>query len=181
MQPMNRFLVTSCLLACGLAASMPADAALSTKASFVNPAGTCQLSVPTTDTEVRPKATGFRNESTSKGAFTICGYGKPSVDGGEGNIRSIIFGVASIDGVARTFNCTAVVGLYGYSSPPVYSTKTISTSATNALSVYVWTPGDFGGSGSYIPGSIEPSVTCTLPPQTAIVHTGVTYDFDIGS
>jgi hypothetical protein len=94
-------------------------------------------------------------------------------------LKSIEIGVASLDGVSRVVKCTAVVGRYG-SSTLVYSTKSLGTNIYNTAYIDSWTPADFGG-GTYITDSYEPSVTCTLPPQTTIVHTGVSYDIDIGS
>jgi hypothetical protein len=174
-----RPLAPLCILASGLAISTAANAALVTKYSYASPTGTCQLSIPTTDTQVRPKASGFRNESSTNAAFVICGYGKPSTDGSAGNLKSIEIGVASLDGVSRVVKCTAVVGRYG-SSTLVYSTKSLGTNIYNTAYIDSWTPADFGG-GTYITNSYEPSVTCTLPPQTTIVHTGVSYDIDIGN
>ncbi|MFO1473032.1 MAG: hypothetical protein U1F20_00190 [Lysobacterales bacterium] len=52
------------------------------------PADSCQLlSIPTTDTGVRPKATGFRNEGTTD-QFVICGYGIPDCDARTVNVAS---------------------------------------------------------------------------------------------
>ena len=174
----NRFLLSATFLVCGLAANLPAHAATRLEANYQNSASACQLSIPTTDTQVRPKATGFRNESTTRSAFVICGYDLPTIDSFP---LALHIEFVSLDGVNRTVSCTAVTGLSGlydlvYSSksapsygPPYYDYGLIS-----------WTPTDFGSTGS-IPNGFAPSVTCTLPPQTAITMIFNFYDLEIGS
>ena len=44
--------------------STAANAATTTKFTSYNPASACTLSIPTTDTQVRPRANGYRNEGT---------------------------------------------------------------------------------------------------------------------
>jgi len=162
------------VLACGLVMSMPADAALHQTATFLNPAAGCQLSIPTTDTEVRPKATGFRNESTTKSAFVICGYPRPTADSMPADIELLVH---SMDGSARTVNCTAVTGIDGL-YPPVYSSKSVSSNTSSAL--VQWFPNDFGGTTT-IPNGYHVSVTCTLPPQTSIIALGSLIFVEIGN
>ena len=165
-----------CLLVCGLAASPFAGAALRMQFNFQNPASACQLSIPTTDTQVRPKATGFRNESKTKSAFVICGYDLPTVDGFP---LGLTLEVVSIDGLARTVNCTAVTGVSGLYDI-VYSSKSVSTDPfPNGYGVVSWSPSDFGGTGE-IPNGFVPSVTCTLPPQSAITMIFNAHNVDIG-
>ena len=76
------------------------------------PGGACQLSIPTTNTGVRPKATGFRNESTTTSNFVYCaipltGYSQPEQPYAIGLV------VYSIDGAAHNVTCTLVVGIAG--------------------------------------------------------------------
>jgi len=171
---LTRLLAPSCLLACGLALCTPVGAVIHATYNYLNPGAACQLSIPTTDTAVRPKATGFRNESTAKSAFVICGYGMPSNDQ---LVTSIDLYFISIDGGSRNVSCTAVSGTAGL-FPQVYSTKS-ATSATTVTDMR-WLPSDFSGT-SQIPYTFSPSVTCTLPPETSIVFVADGYNLDVGS
>jgi len=171
----SRFLLLSAVLA-WMAMSIAARAALRQNWGYGNPADACQLSIPTTDTQVRPKASGFRNESTSKSAFVICGYNTPTVDSAS---KQILIYFTSMDGMSRNISCTAVSGMAG-AEPMVYSTKSISSTAAGTYTALLWTAGDFGGT-SDIPYGEAPSVTCTLPPQTAVTQVINAFDYEIGN
>jgi hypothetical protein len=170
-----RFLISPAVVACGLAMSVPSHAALRQNWGYGNPADACQLSIPTTDTQVRPKASGYRNESTTRSAFVICGYGTPSYD--SATKQALIY-FTSMDGLSRNISCTAVSGMAG-AEAMVYSTKSISSTAADTYSALLWTPSDFGGTTD-IPYGESPSVTCTLPPQTAITQVINAFDYEIG-
>ena len=176
MSSTTRFLLPSVVFACGLAMSAPSHAALRQNWGYGNPADACQLSIPTTDTQVRPKASGYRNESTSKSAFVICGYSTPTYDS---TSKQILIYFTSMDAVSRNISCTAVSGMAG-AEPMVYSTKSISSTAAGTYTALLWTASDFGGTTD-IPYGEAPSVTCTLPPQTAITQVINAFDYDIGS
>jgi hypothetical protein len=176
MPAINRFAPPACLLALGLAMSASTHAALRQNWGYGNPGDACQLSIPTTDTQVRPKASGYRNESTSKSAFVICGYNTPSYDS---TSKQILIYFTSMDGVSRNISCTAVSGMAG-AEPMVYSTKSISSTAAETYTALLWTASDFGGTTD-IPYGESPSVTCTLPPQTAITQLINAFDYEIGS
>jgi len=157
------------------AISMPARSALVQKVNYTNPAMACQASLPG-DTSVRPKATGVRNESTSKSVYVICGYSKPTTDGSTANIRKLDIGFASLDGKDHYFDCTAVTGLG--SAYATYTTKHVAAFGAGDYSPWVWTPSDWGSEDDYIPYSFQPSITCLLPPQTSIVYTLDWYDVE---
>ena len=175
MSAITRIAIPTCVLACGIVVSAPATAGTYYTSTHLNPAAACQLSIPTTDTQVRPKATGYRNESTTKSAFVICGYGTP----GNSSSKDVYIYFTSMDRVSRNISCTAVSGMAG-AEPMVYSTKSISSTAADTYTALLWTPSDFGGT-TEIPYGEAPSVTCTLPPQTAITQVINTYDFEIGN
>lgn len=176
MPAITRFAIPTCLLAFGSAMSMPAHAALRQNWGYGNPADACQLSIPTIDTQVRPKASGYRNESTSKSAFVICGYNTPSYDS---TSKQILIYFTSMDGASRNISCTAVSGMAG-AEPMFYSTKSISSTAADTYTALLWTAADFGGTTD-IPYGESPSVTCTLPPQTAITQVINAFDYEIGN
>ena len=158
-----RLLLTPVAFACGIALSTPSAAAAVYE--YANPAAACQLSIPTPDTQVRPKATGFRNESTTNGAFVICGYGKPTSS--TAGITQFSLTLVTVDGATRSVSCTGVSGVNG-GNPQRYSTKTVVVTAANPADA-VWGPADFGYT-SEIPFTVAPSVTCSLAPQIAITQ-----------
>jgi len=130
----------------------------------------CQLSIPTTNTGVRPKATGFRNESTTTANFVICTFVSPASGGNNDSFLSGFINIASLDGVAKTVTCTAVVGSQAL-GPLKYSTKTIELPTYVAFNGAHWDSTDFGEpAGSTIDGSIWFSITCNLPPQAGIAY-----------
>lgn len=181
MSAIARLAVPTCLLAMGLATSASTHAALRQNWNYANPGSGCQLSIPTTDTQVRPKATGYRNESTTKSAFVICGFGTPTDDGTALNANLYFH---SIDGVSRDISCTAVTGTEGLSQL-VYSTKTVGSTAGGNASAMGWTDYDFAAQGapSYvnIRDGWAVSVTCNLPPLTSITLANSKFQIEIGS
>lgn len=169
----------ACLAAAYGLASAP-DAAAATSHAWSTTAGsTCQLSIPTTDTGVRPKATGFRNESTTISNFVICPYASSITPSGGSSFTNLLASLQSIDGVARDVTCTAVVNASTYAGAPVYSSKTMSVGGGGTL--FAWSITDFGGVSGAIPGSAVSSVTCNLPPQISIVWVEAAYDYNIGT
>jgi len=138
---------------------------------------TCQLSIPTTDTRFRPKATGARNESTTTSNFVICPVQSPA-SGSEDAFKGVYMFVYSLDAASHDVSCTGVTGYNGAYSLK-YVTKTASVSGANGpVGIhYIWTAPDFGGEeDSLIKGGATFSVTCLLPPQVAInFYYGATY------
>ena len=154
--------VIAASLVLGLATASAATAATQTKYYEFSAADACQLSVPTTDTKVRPRANGYRNEGTSN-QFVICGMGGYEND----TVLSTTLLATSIDGKAHTMSCTGVTGLTGFSGP-YYSAKTVTVPASGVGS-QSWAAEDFGGAaGVPIVGGLNLSVTCTLPPNVAL-------------
>src|ERR1041384_3895416 len=102
----TRILVAAtALIGAGLGMSQSAQAVTISKPMLVDPSMACQLSLPTTDTAVRPRATGFRNEGAN--SFIICGtaYFSNSVNiATELRLQMIAFDGATHDNVS----CTAV-------------------------------------------------------------------------
>ena len=173
MQRYQQSLLVFAVLGYGALASMPARADFQGNAyTGQNAASACQLSIPTTNTPVRPKATGYRNESTTTSAYVICGYINPTA----GSVKTFILRTASMDGKAHTFNCTGVVGNAGTGTPQLYSTKSITTTADGLAISTSWAPVDFDIVSNF--GATFPSVTCTLPPQVAIISTVSYADVD---
>ena len=166
-------------MACGLVAA-PVVKAATSHASSINGGSACQLSIPTTVTGVRPKATGFRNESTTTGNFVICPISSGITPPGASTYTYLSMMVKSIDGDARDVTCTASIGETGYIGTTKYSSKTINIGDSGGF--FQWSAADFGGvQGFTISGSAIASITCLLPPQMTILHTENTFDYDIGT
>lgn len=150
------------LFATSVAMAPAADAATQSKAYEFPAADACQLSIPTTDTKVRPRANGYRNEGATS-QFVICGMGGYE----NGTVMSMTLLATTVDGQAHSMSCTGVTGLAGFDGPH-YSTKSVVVPATGVGS-QSWAAEDFGGTlGAVIAGGLNLSVTCTLPPNVAL-------------
>ncbi|MFT3897510.1 MAG: hypothetical protein QM719_07420 [Thermomonas sp.] len=151
-------------LVLGLAMAPAAQAVTQDQTFEWSGGDSCQLSLPTTDTMVRPRASGYRNEGTTT-QFVLCGLG--GYKSASFLSYSLIF--TSVDGAAHDISCTAVGGLTGFSGP-YYSTKTI-TIPGSGYTYLTWSATDFGdtaGSPISYAKSINASVTCSLPAKAAI-------------
>lgn len=132
----------------------------------------CQLSVPTISSQVRPRASGMRNEGTSN-EFVICQY--PGV----GNFSEVDMRIESIDGATHNVQCTAVDGDTQVSL--VYASKTGSTDAESGSALLKWFPADFGWTNSPMLYFQDFSVTCILPPGTSIANITAAYKEYVGA
>jgi len=164
-------------LAVALTAAPTAMAVTQTKYYEFSAADACQLSIPTTDTQVRPRANGYRNEGTTN-QFVICGMG--------GYERNTVLHMGllytSMDGQAHSMSCTGVTGLAGNGSGPIYSTRTVNIAASG-YSFATWGAEDFGSGddGDPIDQGLNLSVTCTLPPNVALQGFESEQDIDVGN
>ena len=160
------------LLGVSIAAVVLASAAHPAKAGtefrYQNAQGgvVCQLSIPTVDTTVRAKATGFRNEGTTS-SFAICGMESSNSRSDVGTIQQISIGLYSLNASAKTVSCTAVNGFAN--GTPIYSTKNASVAANGATTTLTFDASDFGGTaGNPLPQSDFWSITCNLAGNSAI-------------
>ena len=164
----------SVLLAAGLVTSAGTNAATVISLQHA-PGSVCQLSIPTTNTGVRPKATGFRNESTATGNFVICPLVSPMATGSD-VFTFVNISLLSLDDQSHDVACTAVANAVS----ATYSSRTIAVSPSGGA--YTWSASDFAGTiGDPIVGSQEMSITCMLPPQTAIKALGGYFNHEIGN
>jgi hypothetical protein len=158
-----RTLCTTLVIAAtfGMAVATPAHAGALLKVNVQNPASSCNLSIPSTDTKVRPKASGFRNEGTTN-QFVICGFDLASSPGPGFSALDMYF--SSFDGVAHTFDCTAMARFID-GSTGMYQTKSVTTHADGQSSeLYI----DDSNPNYYVYLPSQ-SITCTLPPGVAIL------------
>ena len=148
------------------AATLPAKAG--TEFRYQNAQGgiVCQLSIPTVDTAVRARATGFRNEGTAS-TFIICGMESANSQETLGTIKGLTIGLYSLNGVSATVSCTAVNGYAA--GVPIYATKSVTTKADGSATLLSFDASDFGGTaGMPLPDSDYWSVTCNLPGKSSI-------------
>jgi len=190
---MNRITLPISLLAgaMGLASGLPASAVTQTRNLVQTGENMCTLSIPTTDTKVRPKATGFRNEGTTS-AFVICAFDSPP--GGQSpstDLSYVSLLLKSLDGASHSVTCTGVNsvadGIVVEAPPQQYITKTVTVNDTGPAGVYgvivTWLPEDFGAAADtaipYSSGLF--TITCNLPPQVSIKLGGGQSNEDVGN
>lgn len=164
----------------GLAIAASADCAVAYKHSTQNPAAACALSASNSDTKVRAKAAGFRNEGTTN-AFVICGFDNTALV-----VEWPYFGLSGLpyvgfvklevdfsafDGKTHDFSCTGAAR-YSPQSPLLYLTKQVSVDGDGGSVVF-----DVGdvGAGGYDLRSASQSITCVLPPGVAILSVASDY------
>ena len=157
----------------GLLAASPTQATTVERVMEDQGGPACQLSVPTISTQVRPRASGMRNEGTTS-AFVICQFTATSTP-----FTQISVVLASIDGADHNLSCTAMSG-YG-TGGAYFSTFSIFVHASDTAGTAVgWNSSYFDPSLDTLP-SRAVSVTCNLPPGMAIVSTYAFYDEDVGA
>jgi hypothetical protein len=172
-----------------LAPSFPASAVTQDRFQIRTGADMCQLSVPTIDTKVRPRAIGFGNEGTTN-AFVICTFDSPP--GGYSTTNNFKYAgivLKSMDGADHAVTCTGVNSVAdgegaGVSAPQFVSkTVTVNDSGpSGALGVPVnWEPEDFGSTGTIPDSSGLFSITCILPPQVSVKYGGAQSAEDVGT
>lgn len=149
------------LLAAGVSAEANAATYIS-KFLNRNPANACALSVPTTDTGVRPRATGFRNEGAVSN-FVICSFDLISSDF-EVGFDGIEVNLASIDGKTHSVSCTGV-DREAATFQADYATRTVDIPA-NGVGELQFSPFDFPHLHLQ---AWNASVTCNLPPGTSVL------------
>ena len=173
----------------GLVMSQPAAAVTQSRFQVQTGANACTLSVPTTDTKIRPRATGFRNEGTTN-AFVICTFNPP---GGatslDTNLSYVNFILKSMDGADHEVTCTGVnsianlVDLGG--TPQQFISKTVTVNDTGPYGTLgtniLWEPADFGAVDSIPSSGGAFSVTCILPPQVSVSFMSAPSEEDVGN
>ena len=147
-------------------AALPANAATDTRFQTAQGGVVCKPSDLTSNSFLKAKATGFRNEGTAA-AFVICGFESSNSRADVGTIQGITMGLYSLNGVSASVSCTAVNGFAD--SSPIYATKAVATNTNGSGVLLTFDASDFGGTaGDVLPASDFWSVTCTLPGKTSI-------------
>lgn len=131
----------------------------------------CQPSLPTTNSTLRPRATGFRNESGS-GVFVICGL--PYMYSSGGAMTQIRVVLKSTDGAEHAgVSCTAS-NRFSTGEYLAFNAKQVDLTASSAQTLS-WTSADIGF------GGFDLAITCALPGGTMITSIGLHYDDQIGT
>ena len=166
------------VLACGELMNSHARAATQDRSVALIGSNFCQLTLPTTSSPIRNRATGVRNEGTTS-AYVTCAYpsGEGRVSGGSTNAFIWLY-IASLDGALHLVTCTGVASDAHFNL--TYVSKTITAPPTRAGAAVVWDPQDFDDWGT-IPDYGQFSVTCLLPPKTAITLGYVDSTTDVGT
>lgn len=109
---LNRSRHVIAILTTLLGLGQTAAAATQIRSQVQTGANMCALSVPASDTNIRPRANGYRNEGASN-AFVICSFDAPPgadlINGTE--FSKIFLFLMSLDGVARSVTCTGSIHL----------------------------------------------------------------------
>jgi hypothetical protein len=170
MFPQTKLAAMTGALVISLAAALPADAAPIAKTFYLDPGLSCQLSIPTIDTAIRPRAIGLRNEGGVT-TFVICGLPYYYSGTAPTSFRLVAL---SFDAAEHTFNCTGVTR-FSTGSSPAFSVKSITTPASGAASSAEWTSADLQM------GNFDASVTCALPNGAAITSVQIVVNDEIGT
>ena len=186
-----RGLVPGITLSAGLVLSSPLAAVTQSRLQSQTGADMCTLSVPTIDSKVRPRATGFRNEGTTN-AFVICTFDPPP--GANGIVTDFIYAILvlkSLDGADHDVTCTAVNSLpnmdaLGWSdAAQQYIAKTMTVNDSGTFKAfgtgYQWFAEDFGATDAIPYSGGQLSVTCLLPPQVSVIEGVASSSEDVGN
>jgi hypothetical protein len=171
---MNTKMLTAAtaLIGATLGMNQPAQAVTISKSMFIDPSTACQLSLPTFDTMVRPRATGYRNEGTA-GTFVICGTAYFSAF--SGTATSLQVQMTAFDGVAHAnVSCTAVTR-QSTGGAETFNTRIAASVPTTGTSIS-WEPGDLDNFSGF-----ANSVTCNIPAGVAITGVRMVYPDDVGA
>jgi hypothetical protein len=145
------------------------EAVTVSKTVFIDPSSSCQLSLPTIDTSVRPRATGYRNEGATN-AFVICGA---TYIFSSATVTSAQVQLTAFDGGNHDVSCTAVNRGSGGGSE-IYSTKVISLTGGGGSAS--WTGTDLN---SFVNFAV--SVTCNLPTGVAVTGLRLVVPDEVGA
>jgi hypothetical protein len=163
-----RFLLSAGLACVAFVGSPGAATAQSAPDQYITVSGSVCEPTSSGSADYLVRATGGRNESTTTSIFVICPLTVAPTPSNGGAINAIFAAPYSLDGAPHDVKCTAVIGSLSRSVPPTYSAKTVTVLASGD-NVATWTAADFGGNaGAGISGSAWTTVTCLLPPQSAI-------------
>lgn len=175
MRHATRILFTaSCLL--GL--SFGAGAAEVTRVDVQGATGMCKAATNAYAADTRYRPLAVSNESTAN-AFVTCNWQGDDRTGTVRAAKSLSVVVSNFHTAAQSVTCTLVNGHQtGGLVFATYVPKTVSIAAGGFVEL-TWLPGEVDNAK---PSGIDrPSLSCALPPQTALQHTRREYNEDVGA
>lgn len=127
-------------------------------------------------TRYRPLA--LANESSSS-SFVTCNWQGDDKTGSVRAAKLLSVVISNYDSVPRAVSCTLINGHQtGGLTFATYVPKSVNI-APGGFAQLAWVPGDVANSS---PSGIDrPSLSCTLPPQTALQSTRREYNEDVGA
>ena len=161
--------LTATLLALTFAAAQAHAADPNQYASV--PGGVCKVSSTSASgsNQFDARAIGARNFGTTGGVFVICPFVLTPTPIEGGVVTELNLSAFTLDGATRPMTCTAVIGSLTRYIDATYSAKTVAVDGSMSTTL-TWTASDFNGASPTggIVGSAWATVTCLVPPQTAI-------------
>ena len=137
--------------------------------------------MPVFDGVIRKRPKAVANEGTSN-SFITCSFTSQGPDGFANDPRNPILlqvYLSSLSGSPRNITCTAVAGWDAYGGAPAVP-KTVAAGAPSVFSSLTWEPADFGDTFTTLPTSLI-SISCNLPPSTAINDAYIYFNEDVGT
>jgi hypothetical protein len=167
-------LSASCLL--GL--SMGAGAAEVSRVDVQGATGMCKAATNAYAVGTRYRPLALANESDAN-SYVTCNWQGDDKTGSVRGAKRLSLVVSNYGNAARSVTCTLVnghqTGALVFAS---YVPKTVNIPA-GGFAEMAWVPGEVANSK---PSGIDrPSVSCALPPQTALQYTRREYNEDVGA
>lgn len=163
---------------CLIGMSFGAGALELTRVDVQGATGMCKASTHAyaADTRYRPLAVG--NESSGN-IYVSCNFQGDDSPNTVRAAKSLSVTVSNFDASAQDVTCTLVNGHQtGALVFATYTPKTVSIPA-GGFAELTWIPDEV--SNSKPSGIDRPSLSCVLPPQTALQHTRREYNEDVGA
>ncbi len=162
----------------GLFGASTAQAAPADRQFASNPAGICQGALPAFEAAIRKRPLAVQNEGTQT-AFVTCAFtSQGDFSASAENPVAVVMWFNTTSGAATSISCTGVSGYQ--QGPNQFVVKTATAPATGAQAPILWEASDFADAPDIFPSGLF-SVSCALPPGTAINDSYVFFQEEIGT
>lgn len=147
------------------------------RSDFQGASGLCKASTPAFAASVRYRPLGLANESDSA-IYVTCNWQGDDSQSSVRGARRVYVVISNFGGDAQDVTCTLVNGFQsGANVQATYTPKTVNIAA-GAGATIEWLPADVPGSQATIK---LPAVSCVLPGNSTLQHTGKEYNEDVGA
>jgi len=168
-------LSASCLLGLSLGAATAAEVV---RVDVQGATGMCKAATQGYANGARHRPLAVANESAAN-IFVTCNWQGDDRAGSVRGAKRLSVAIGNTGTAARDVTCTLVNGHQtGGLVFASYVPKTASVAPGGSVDLE-WLPADVGNAGAS--GIDRPSVSCALPPQTALQHTRREYNEDVGA